>query len=105
MNQPEPTHQFLRIRYTGEVARLSAGGHLLTDDFYSGQPWLIGLDRFKPQIDAAGGKLQLSIYPLRPKPPIFFEPGTPTRPGAHLDSVELVTQYSLRLKLMPAKRE
>jgi hypothetical protein len=98
-----PTEQqFLRVRYSGDVARLSAGDHLLTDDFYTGRPWLIGLDRFKPHIEEAGGKLQLSIYPLRPNPPIFFEPGTTTPPGAHLESVELITQYSLRLKLIPA---
>jgi beta-galactosidase len=95
-------HQFLRLRYTGDVARLSAGGHLLTDDFYTGQPWLIGLDRFQPQLAASHNQLQLSIYPLRPNPPIFFEPGTPTPSGAHLESVQLVTQYSLRLKLVPA---
>jgi beta-galactosidase len=100
-----PTEQhFLRLHYTGDVARLSAGSHLLTDDFSTGRPWLVGLTRFNPQITQSGGKLQLSIYPLRANPPIFFEPGHEPKengPQADLQSVELLTQYTLKLKLEP----
>ena len=98
-------HYFLRIHYTGDVARLSAKDHLLTDDFYSGRPWLVGLTRFAPQLAQSNGKLTLSIYPLRPNPPIFFEPGLepkPDTPPASVTSVELVTQYTLQLKLIPS---
>jgi len=99
------TEYFLRIHYTGDVAHLSANDHLLTDDFYSGRPWLVGLARFAPQLAQSGGKLTLAIYPLRPNPPIFFEPGLapkPDTPPASVASVELVTQYTLRLKLVPS---
>ena len=109
LTTPPNTQYFLRIHYTGDVARLSAPesgtDHLLTDDFYSGRPWLVGLTRFAPQLAQSGGKLNLSIYPLRPTPPIFFEPGLspkPNTPPASVSSVELVTQYTLRLKLVPA---
>jgi beta-galactosidase len=109
LTTPPNTQYFLRIHYTGDVARLSAPesgtDHLLTDDFYSGRPWLVGLTRFAPQLAQSGGKLNLSIYPLRPTPPIFFEPGLapkPDTPPASVTSVELVTQYTLRLKLVPA---
>jgi hypothetical protein len=85
------------------VARLSAGGRLLTDDFSTGRPWLVGLARFAPQLQ--GDELKLSVYPLRKDPPIFFEPGlAPKVEGSQavsLDSVELVTQYSLKLHLDP----
>ena len=109
MNNSEPNSStapqyFLRIHYTGDVAHLSASDHLLTDDFYSGRPWLVGLTRFAPQLAQSGGKLTLSIYPLRPNPPIFFEPGLEPKadaPPASVSSVELVTQYTLRLKLVP----
>jgi beta-galactosidase len=95
---------FLRIHYTGDVARLSADGHLLDDNFADNRPWLVGLSRFAPQLAQSGGKLDLSIYPLRPNPPIFFEPGYEPKadtPPAALQSVELVTQYTLKLKLEP----
>ena len=101
----DPTAQhFLRITYTGDVARLSINGHLLDDNFADGRPWLVGLSRFAPQLQQSGGKLDLSIYPLRPNPPIFFEPGyepKPDTPPASVSSVELLTQYTLKLKLVP----
>jgi hypothetical protein len=100
-----PTEQhFLRITDTGDVARISANGHLLDDNFADGRPWLVGLARFAPQLRQSGGKLDLSIYPLRPNPPIFFEPGhepKPDAPPASVGSVELLTQYTLKLKLVP----
>ncbi len=94
---------FLRITYTGDVARISANGHLLDDNFADGRSWLIGLDRFTSQI-GPNHELQLSIYPLRKDAPIFFEPGhepKPAAPPAAIQSVELLTQYTLRLKLEP----
>jgi hypothetical protein len=97
---------FVRIVYTGDVARLSTSidgkNHLLDDNFADGRPWLVGLTRFAPQIVEGGDKLTLSIYPLRPNPPIFFEPGhepQPDAPPAALQPIELLTQYSLRVKL------
>jgi hypothetical protein len=95
---------FLRITYTGDVARLSVNGHLLDDNFADGRPWLIGLDRFVSQI-GPNHELQLSIYPLRKDAPIFFETGyEPKVDGTQavsLQSVELLTQTTLRLKLEP----
>jgi beta-galactosidase len=96
--------RFLRIRYVGDIARISAGNHLLTDNFLTGQPWLIGLKRFAPELQS-GHELQLSIYPLRQNAPIFFEPGYVQKfdgsQTANLLSVELLTQYSLKLKMEP----
>ncbi len=94
---------FLRVTYAGDVARISANGHLLDDNFADNRPWLVGLTRFAPQLIQSGGKLDLSIYPLRPNPPIFFEPGHESKPDAPtgVQSVELLTQYTLKLKLEP----
>jgi hypothetical protein len=95
---------FLRITYTGDVARLSVNGHLLDDNFADGRPWLVGLDRFISQL-GPNRELQLSIYPLRKDAPIFFEPGLEPKvdgpQAVGLQSVELLTQYTLRLKLQP----
>jgi hypothetical protein len=96
--------RFLRIKYVGDVMRLSAGGKLLDDNFADGRPWLVGLTRFAPELEK--NELQLSIYPLRKDAPIFFEPGLePKVEGAQVDELEsvvLVTQYSLKLKLEAA---
>ncbi|MGA1981379.1 MAG: beta-galactosidase [Acidobacteriaceae bacterium] len=97
---------FLRITYTGDVARLSVPidgkDHLLDDNFADNRPWLVGLSRFTPQLQA-NPTLQLSIYPLRANAPIFFEPGHEPKPDAPtaVQSVELLTQYTLKLKLVP----
>jgi hypothetical protein len=104
---PKPSanqQQFLSVHYTGDVARISVNGHLLDDNFADGRPWLVGLDRFTSQL-GPNRELQLSIYPLRKDAPIFFEPGLePNVDGAQavgLQSVELLTQYTLKLKLVP----
>jgi beta-galactosidase len=62
---------FLTVDYTGDVGRLSAGGHLLDDDFYNGLPWSIGLKRFAGLIRQA--PLELSILPLRKDAPVYLE--------------------------------
>ncbi len=53
--------EFLRIAYEGDVARLYVDGKLLTDNFYNGTPWVIGLDRIPSQ---QWDKLELKILPL-----------------------------------------
>jgi beta-galactosidase len=62
---------FLKIDYAGDVARLSADGKLLDDNFNNGMPWTIGLRRFIAKIGS--GPLELSILPLRKDAPIFIE--------------------------------
>jgi hypothetical protein len=96
--------QFLKIRYAGDVARLSVNGRLLDDNFSDGRPWLVGLERFRAA--TAGKPLQLAIYPLRPHAPIFFEPGLEPKPQEKpldtLESIDLVTESALRLRFVPA---
>jgi hypothetical protein len=91
---------YLRINYTGDVARLYLGDHLLDDDFYNGRPWTIGLKRFL----AAQGptNFELNILPLRKDAPVYFETATPPEFGANgqavsLDSVTLVPEYQLEI--------
>ncbi len=63
-------HLMLRVHYQGDVARLSVGGRLLTDNFYNGNPFEIGLYHFGP--DAFSKPLLLEILPLRPDAPIYL---------------------------------
>ncbi len=64
---------YLVVHYQGDEARVFMGDRLLTDDFFNGTDWQIGLKRFLPRSKAATFKLQ--ILPLSEKAPIFFEPG------------------------------
>ena len=52
----------LRIAYQGDVARLYAGKRLITDDFYHGAPWEIGL-RNIPAADLASGDWSFRFCP------------------------------------------
>jgi hypothetical protein len=68
------SNPILRIHYTGDVARLTLNGRLLTDDFYNGTVFEIGLRRYASEL--AGGDLRLEILPLQKDMPVYFEPGT-----------------------------
>jgi hypothetical protein len=72
----------------------------LTDDFYNGQPWWIGLDRFLHQRGPT--TLDLSILPLRKDAPVYFEiqgpPGfAPNGQIGKLDGLSLVPEYQLTI--------
>jgi beta-galactosidase len=62
---------YLQVNYTGDVARLTSGGRLLTDDFYNGKPWRIGLKRFA--VEGRLPPLELSILPFGKDAPMFIE--------------------------------
>jgi hypothetical protein len=92
---------YLRIRYAGDVARLSRDGRLLDDDFYNGRPWEIGLKRFLPE--SFGKKLEFSILPLPRSAPIYldaraWEPIDPAGQTAKVLRVELLPEYEVVLK-------
>jgi beta-galactosidase len=60
----------LRVDYTGDAARAYLGSELVSDDFYAGRPWEIGLRRLDPQ--ALAGGLVLKFLPLRRNAPIYL---------------------------------
>lgn len=97
---------FLEIAYEGDVARLTSGGRLLTDNFYNGEKWRVGLKRFRKQIAAHG--LELEVLPLRGDAPVFVEPrfrAKISREGqvVTVKSIKLVPQYRLDLDFSGAK--
>jgi beta-galactosidase len=92
----ESLNPLLRIRYTGDVARFTLNGHLVTDDFYNGNAFEIGLNRLGRLTYA---ELRVSILPLSKTAPIHLpSDARPTydKSGAalSLESVELIPQYS-----------
>lgn len=95
------TNPLLRLHYAGDVARISIGGRLITDDYYNGQPLELGLARHADALKT--GDLTVAILPLRrdavhgDKPMIYFSspaalPAFGDRPAvAELHAVELLT--------------
>ena len=90
----------LAIDYVGDAARLYAGGTLVDDHFYDGEPWFIGVDRF-----ARAGRwpeLELEIVPASKDLPIFLEESARQRLqsapiGAEVRSVRAVLWRSSRV--------
>jgi len=88
---------FLDISYKGDVARLTAGGKLLADNFYNGKPWVVGIPRFIPQLK--DGSLILTIAPLTPDNDIVFDDSASKnksqKPVASVERITAVPQYRL----------
>jgi len=61
---------YLRISYIGDVARVYLGDKLLTDNFYNGKTFELGLTRFSP--DIYNQDLILKILPLQKNAPIYL---------------------------------
>jgi beta-galactosidase len=94
------TDPILRFHYVGDVARVILDGKFITDDFYNGNAFDIGLRRHAPEI--LKGDLRLAILPLRQDAPIYM--AATARPdfshaasAAELQSVEIVPRYQLQL--------
>jgi len=87
---------FLKIDYLGDIARLSADGHLLTDDFYNGMPWYIGLKRFRREVES--GDLELAIVPWRDRADVVldaFAAGKVAERGPQVLNVTVLPEYKL----------
>jgi len=89
---------FLKIDYAGNVARLTSENSLLTDNFFNGDPWVVGLKRFMGEV--RGNSIRVCVLPLEWDEPIKFE--TQFRPQLHealqianIRDVKLIPQYQL----------
>lgn len=99
---------YLEIGYTGDVARLSADGRLVEDNFFNGQTWSVGLKQLLG--GKMGGPLELSVLPLRRDAPVYFELEKPVTfdakgQAARVESVRLVPEYEVRVRLSAGERE
>jgi hypothetical protein len=97
----------LRLHYQGDVARVTLDGRLLTDNFYSGRVFEVGLRRFGPEI--LKGELRLAILPLGKDAPIMLAPEARPDFGssqgvATLDKVEVIERPTLTLRGSDAPR-
>lgn len=94
---------FLQITYEGDVARLYADGKLITDNFYNGTPWRIGLESIP---SAAWDHLELKILPLREHAPMYLPASAhpvfpPDGQVAKVKGVQIVPEYEVVMDLKP----
>jgi beta-galactosidase len=90
----------LRIKYIGDVARVTLNGKLLVDDFYNGKPFEVGLCRYAPGI--LSGDLRLSVLPLQKDAPIYLAKSARPQFGttnsmAVLREIEIIPRYTVAL--------
>jgi hypothetical protein len=90
----------LRVHYTGDVARVTLNGKLVTDDFYNGNAFDIGLRRYAPGI--LDGDLKIAILPLRKDAPVYFSKDVHPDYGtngsvAALQCADIIPRYESRL--------
>lgn len=91
---------YLKLKYTGDVARIYVGDKLLTDNFYNGKPFEFGLKRFAKEI--YGNGLILKILPLQKDAPVYLQDAEkPDFKGmksiAALPDIEVYELYTVKL--------
>ncbi|ATC65137.1 hypothetical protein CMV30_14895 [Nibricoccus aquaticus] len=98
-NLDDSTNPLVRVRYTGDVARFTLNGRLVTDDFFNGNTFDLALNRLGRLTYA---ELRLAILPLPKDAPIMLPPGV--KPSYNsigaalsLDNVELIPRYTTTL--------
>ena len=94
------TDPLLRFHYVGDVARVLLDGKFITDDFYNGNGFDIGLRRHAP--DILKGDLRIAIVPLRKDAPIYMaESARPdfgnTAAVAALQRIEIIPRCQVQL--------
>lgn len=100
------TDPLLRLHYAGDVARVTLNGKLITDDFYNGNAFDVGLRRHAP--DTISGELQVAILPLRKDAPIYLADSAKPDFGkagslAELRQVTIIPRYTVTLLAIGTK--
>jgi beta-galactosidase len=90
----------LRLHYVGDAARLTLNGQLITDNFYNGTAFDVGLRRHSPEI--LRGDLRIAVLPLAKDAPIYM--AAEARPDfgnagavATLLRVEIIPNWQIQL--------
>ena len=95
---------YLRVDYTGDVAMAFLGGGLVHDHFWTGEPWLIGLDRLGKGM--ADEDLVFYLRPLRRNAPFLVDIPAESVPDfdaeggsvVRLNGVDIIPQYRIPVR-------
>ncbi|MGC8802225.1 MAG: hypothetical protein ACP5PS_00400 [Bacteroidales bacterium] len=98
---PYVSDYFLTINYTADVAMAFIDGRLVTDDFYYGQPWTIGLKKFMKD---SSTQIVLYFRPLYPEAKFLNDLPASAIPNfknksnvLQLKSVNIAAEYSVKV--------
>lgn len=99
---------YLKIDYVGDIARLYSGSKLITDNFYKGTHWEVGLKRLPSAVLSAG--FDLEVLPLRKDAPIYLPSQAwpafpPSGQVSEVRRLNAVPEYEVRIEAAPAKRD
>lgn len=86
----------MRVTYTGDVAELYLGNRLIYDNFYSGEVFEAGLDRFSDEL--RNELLTLKISPMAASKKVYLDVPCPEG-NPVLDSVELQVEARISFRL------
>lgn len=94
---------YLRFPYVGDVARVYGDGELLTDNFYNGKAFEVGLKHFAP---VAKQELTIDILPLQKDAPVYYpQTSLPdfskSRFAVELPRVEVIEKCCISLHAKP----
>ncbi|GAB7104466.1 hypothetical protein JCM4814A_27800 [Streptomyces phaeofaciens JCM 4814] len=92
---PEGT-TLLRLHWTGDTARAYAGDELVADQFFTGRPWDMSLDRLP-----SGTPLTVRILPLAAGAKVHIPEETPEPEVAEVRAAEFVTVRRWTLRQTP----
>ena len=98
---PQVQEYFLEIDYTGDVAMAFMQNLLVQDHFYYGEPWTIGLKRYREQLKQE----DLSFYfrPLKEKAPFLMDLPKQAVPDfskgsvCRINRVRIIPQYKIKV--------
>lgn len=100
-DKPAQVHEWLLdIDYDADIALAFLDGELVLDNFWIGQPWRIGLNRFPKMKDQ---ELGFYFRPLRPGSSFLIDipghdiPDLTNGPVLNVNSVKIIPQYKTRI--------
>lgn len=97
---------YLRVDYTGDVAMAFLGGELVHDHFWTGEPWLIGLNRLGKGMEDED--LVFYLRPLRRNASFLVDIPAESVPDfdaeggsvVRLNGVDIIPQYRIPVRVL-----
>jgi hypothetical protein len=103
-NMPQGVNDvFIKIKYVGDTGMCFMNGDLVDDQFYYGEPWLIGLKKFYDL--QAHDKMNLYFRPIYNNAPYLIDLNKQSIPDfansssfLKIDTIESIIEYKTSIK-------